>query len=124
MAGLADFNKPKTHFQDYANLVLGALLFLSPWALGYADVEMAARTSWAGGLIIAILSLAAIINFAEWEEWLNLLIGLAVIVSPYFFGFDNVKNAVAAHYVIGVLVAVSSGWELWSVHHHPTPRMM
>ena len=123
MAGFADFNKPKTHFQDYANLVLGVLLFLSPWALGYADAEMAARTAWIGGIIIAILSLAAIVNFAEWEEWLTLLVGLAVIIAPYFFGFSNITNAVAAHYVVGILVVLASGWELWSVHH-PTPRMM
>jgi len=123
MAGFADFNKPKMQFQDYANLVLGVLLFLSPWALGYADAEMAARTAWIGGIIIAILSLAAIVNFAEWEEWLNLLVGFAVIVSPAFFGFSQVMNAVAAHYVLGVLVVLVSGWELWTVHH-PRPRMM
>lgn len=124
MAGLADYNKSNTHFQDYANLVLGILLFLSPWSLGYADAEMAARTAWIGGIVIAILSLAAIVNFAEWEEWLTLLMGVAVIIAPYFFGFSNIQHAVAAHNVIGLLVVLASGWELWTVHHRHTPRMM
>ncbi len=124
MAGLADYNKSNTHFQDYANLVLGVLLFLSPWALGYADAEMAARTAWIGGIVIAILSLAAIVNFAEWEEWLTLLMGATVIIAPYFFGFSDVRNAVAAHNVIGLLVVLASGWELWTVHHRGAQRMM
>src|SRR5208337_2139339 len=123
MADLANFNLSKTRFQDYANLALGVLLFLSPWALNYSGEEMAARTAWIGGIAIAILSLAAIFQFMEWEEWLNLLVGLAVIASPYLFGFSEIPHALAAHFVLGLLVALSSGWELWAVHH-PTPRMM
>ena len=69
------------------------------------------------------VAIAALVNFAEWEEWVNLLVGLAVISSPYLFGFGNVAHAVTAHYVLGVLVVLSTGWELWEVHH-PAPRMM
>ncbi|MGO9391474.1 SPW repeat protein [Rhodoblastus sp.] len=123
MAGLNDYTTLNRHFQDYANLVLGVLLFLSPWALGYANTEMAARTAWIGGIVIAILALAAIVNFAEWEEWLTLLMGAAVLVSPYLLGFSDVRNAVAAHNVIGLLVVLASGWELWTVHHRHTPSM-
>ena len=122
MASFIDINKSR--FQDYANLVLGALLFVAPWALGYAGEDMAARMAWFSGIIIFVLALAAIVNFAEWEEWLNLLVGLAVIVSPYVFGFTHVPNAVAAHYVLGALVVLSTGWELWTVHHTSLPRMM
>lgn len=122
MASFIDINKSR--FQDYANLILGALLFVAPWALGYAGEEMAARMAWFSGIIIFVLALAAIVKFAEWEEWLNLLVGLAVIVSPYLFGFTHVTNAVAAHYVLGALVVLSTGWELWTVHHTSSPRMM
>lgn len=68
MASFIDINK--SHSQDYANLVLGALLFVAPWALGYAGEEMAARMAWISGIIIFVLALAAIVRFAEWEEWL------------------------------------------------------
>lgn len=122
MAGLMNFDKPGTRFQDFANLILGFLLFLSPWALGYSGEEMAARTAWISGIVIAVLALAAIVRFAEWEEWLNLLVGLAVIASPYIFGFTNVMHAVTAHYVLGLLVVLSTGWELWEVRH--SARMM
>ncbi|WP_298426570.1 SPW repeat protein [Rhodoblastus sp.] len=123
MAGLADFHRTGTRFQDYANFVLGALLFISPWALGYSDQLMAMRVAVIGGLIVAILSFAAIIRFAEWEEWVNLLIGIAVFASPYVFGFMHVMHAVAAHYVLGLLIVISAATELWAVHH-PQGRMM
>jgi hypothetical protein len=123
MAGLFDTNFTGTRFQDYANFVLGVLLFVSPWALGYADQEMAARIAWIGGLIVAILSFAAIVQFAEWEEWVNLLVGLAVIASPYVFGFTHVMHAVMAHYVLGILIVIAAATELWAVHH-PHARMM
>lgn len=124
MAGLTGFKDTGTRFQDYANFVLGVLLFVSPWALGYTDHSMAARTAWAGGLIIAILSFAAIVRFAEWEEWVNLLVGLAVIASPWLLGFSNVRHAVMAHYVLGLLVVVAAASELWAVHHPTHARMM
>ncbi len=116
-------NKSGTRIQDIANLILGALLFVSPWALGYAGNEMAARASWIGGIVVAVLAIAALVKFAEWEEWLNMLVGLAVIAAPYYMGFTNVMHAVSAHYVLGVLLVLSTGWELWAVHH-PSPRMM
>lgn len=122
MASLAVFNKSGTRIQDIANSILGALLFVSPWALGYAGTEMAARASWIGGAVVAVLALAAIVKFAEWEEWLNLLVGLAVIAAPYYLGFANVVRAVSAHYALGALLVLSTGWELWRVHH-PSPRM-
>ncbi len=34
--------------QDGINLVLAACLFVSPWVLGFAGEQVAARTAWAG----------------------------------------------------------------------------
>ncbi len=123
MAGLMDMNRRDARFQDYANLVLGVLLFIAPWALNYTNEMMAARVAWIGGLVVAILSLAAIFKFAEWEEWVNLLIGAGVFISPYVFHFMHVMHAVATHYVLGVLIVIAAATELWAVHH-PQGRMM
>jgi hypothetical protein len=123
MAGLMDINQKGGRFQDYANFVLGALLFFAPWALDYTNEMMAARVAWIGGLAVAILSLAAIFRFAEWEEWVNLLIGAGVFISPFVFRFMHVVPAVAAHYVLGLLIVIAAATELWAMHH-PQGRMM
>jgi hypothetical protein len=103
--------------QDWINLALATLLFLSPWALGFADHLTAARTAWASGIVIAFIALAAIVEFAEWEEWINLLLGLWLIIAPWVLGFAGVALAMRAHVALGVLIALFSAWELWTVHH-------
>ena len=51
--------------QDWISLVCGALLFISPWALGFAGDLMAARTAWVGGIVIAVMAIAALVQFAR-----------------------------------------------------------
>ena len=55
---------------DVANLILGVFLVLSPWLLHFAP-GVESWNAWAGGGVIAVLSIAALSAFAEWEEWLG-----------------------------------------------------
>ena len=59
---------------DVANLILGMILFFSPWLFG-----LSAGAQWQTasivGIFIAVLSIAALAAFAVWEEWLNLVAG-------------------------------------------------
>ena len=54
--------------QDWINVVCAVLLFISPWVLGFSGALMAARTAWVGGIVIFVMAVAAMIQFAEWEE--------------------------------------------------------
>ena len=103
--------------QDWINLVCGVLLFISPWALGFAGDLMAARTAWVGGIVIGVMAIAALVQFAEWEEWVALVVGLAVAVSPWVLGFAAMHHALVVCVVLGVIVALASISEIWAVHH-------
>ncbi len=105
------------NIQDWISLICGALLFVSPWALGFAGDAMAARTAWVGGIVIAILAIIALAQFAEWEEWVTLVVGAAVAISPWVLGFAAVHYALGACVVLGVVVALASISEIWVVHH-------
>jgi len=105
------------NIQDWISLISGALLFISPWALGFAGDLTAARTAWVGGVVIAVMAVAALVQFAEWEEWVTLVVGLAVAASPWALGFAAVHVALAACVVLGLIVALASVTEIWSVHH-------
>ena len=50
----------------------GLFLFVSPWLFAFAG-KVARIDVWATGAAIAALSIVA---FSDWEEWLNLLLGL------------------------------------------------
>lgn len=104
---------------DVANLILGLLLAISPWMVGYSG--QAAQNAVIAGLIIAVLSIAALAAFAQWEEWLNLLLGLWVLVSPWALGFQG-TTAATMHIVIGILVAVLAAIELWLTQRTPHLR--
>lgn len=109
-----------TKLCDVANLILGAILFFSPWIFGFSG--MASQNAYVCGIIIAVLSIAALAAFAVWEEWINLIVGLWVLVSPWALGFAATREAMQVHVVIGVLVAVLAAIELWIMHQNP-PRL-
>ena len=116
---MLSFAKAKVeHVQDWLNLALAVVLFVSPWFLGFTAEKAAAWTAWGTGILIAILALAAIIQFAEWEEWASLVLGLWLVVSPWVVGFTNVIEARWAHVVLGLLVAAVAAWEVWFVRFH------
>ena len=71
---------------DIYNLLLAAFLFISPWMFAQANGTAAADLR-VSGVAVAILSLAAMLAFATWEEWANLLLGLWLIASPWILGF-------------------------------------
>src|ERR1700683_4879556 len=117
MANTASLRGGEKNVQDWINLICGVLLFVSPWALGFSGDLMAARTAWVGGVIIFIMGVAALMQFAEWEEWVTLIVGALVIIAPWVFGFTAIHVAMWSCVVLGVIVALSSISEIWPVHH-------
>jgi SPW repeat len=105
---------------DVANLVLGAVLFLSPWIFGF-DPGIASQNAYITGIVIAVLAVAALAAFAVWEEWLNLVVGLWALVSPWVLGFQGTR-AMTVHVIIGAAVAILAAVELWLLSQHP-PRL-
>jgi hypothetical protein len=102
---------------DVVNLILGMVLFFSPWAFDFsAGVQW--QTASVVGIAIALLSIAALAAFAVWEEWLNVVAGLALIVSPWLLGFQN-SDAMTIDVAIGVVVALLAALEVWAIHEVP-----
>ena len=66
-------------------------------------------------IFIAVLSTAALAAFAVWEEWLNLIAGLTLIVLPWLLGFQD-SDAVSIDVAIGAFVALLAAFEVWLAH--------
>jgi hypothetical protein len=100
---------------DLYNLLLGALLFVSPWLFAFAH-GTAGADAWLGGAVITALSLAALMIYAEWEEWITLAAGLWMMVSPFVLGFTYTT---AMHVIIGIgfVVTFLAALDLWLVHY-------
>jgi hypothetical protein len=104
---------------DVANLILGAILLVSPWIFGFPS-GAASQNAFVSGIVIAVISIAALTAFTVWEEWLNLIVGVWVLVSPWVLGFAG-STAMQVHVVIGAIVAVLAALEIWLRYQRP-PR--
>jgi len=89
----------------------------SPWLFAFAG-KVARIDVWASGAAIAAVSIAALVAFSDWEEWLNLLLGLWLTVSPWVLGFTHTK-AMHVSIGLGAMVAFVAGLELWLVKYAP-----
>jgi hypothetical protein len=106
-----------TKLCDVANLILGAVLLSAPWLYAFPP-GAASQNAMVTGLVIVVLSIASLAAFAIWEEWLNLIVGLWAIVSPWVLGFQGTV-AMNVHLVIGGIVAVLAAIELYIMHRRP-----
>lgn len=57
--GLASLARPSMVYGEWFQIVLGALLFISPWVMGYSDLSGASWASWIGGLLTIAAGAAA-----------------------------------------------------------------
>jgi hypothetical protein len=70
--------------------------------------------------ILIASSLAALWAYAEWEEWIGLIVGLWVLASPWLLGFPHAR-ATGVNVAVGLMIAYMSALELWLVHYDPAP---
>ena len=88
---------------DLYNILLALILFVAPLFLAHASRTAVFDLRLSSAAII-ILSLAAILAFSIWEEWVNLLLGFWLIVAPWLLGFAHSR---AMHYSIAIGAAVA-----------------
>jgi hypothetical protein len=104
---------------DIYNLALGAFLFVSPWLFAYAG-SIDRLDTWLTSALLVLFSVAAILAFSEWEEWIRIALGLWMIGSPWLLGFAHTK---AMHIGVGIgcVVVYLTALELWLIHYHQSP---
>jgi hypothetical protein len=98
---------------DLYKFGLGAFVFLSPWL--FAFVYQPARVdAWASGLAVMVASIAALIVFVDWEEWLALALGLWMMASPWILALPHVATKIL--FAAGLICVYLAGLELWLLH--------
>ena len=90
-------------WQDWAEVVLGVLLFISPFAFGQT-LRSAQWTAFIGGALLVIFGLWNLSSPAtRTGEWLAGLVGVLVFVAPWVLGFSGLGALAWSAWVIGVL---------------------
>lgn len=99
---------------DMYNLMLALFLSVTPWMFAYAS-EAARIDAWASGALIAAVSMATFIVFSNWEEYVNLLLGCWLVVSPWILGFGHTR-AMHISVGIGAVVVFMATLEIWLLY--------
>jgi len=108
----------KESILDIYNLLLSLFLFATPWLFAFRNGD-AKIDVWVSSAAVAVVSILALIAFSSWQEWLNLLLGVWLIISPWVIGFTHTR---AMNYSIGIGAAVAflAGIELMLIYDAST----
>lgn len=133
MRGASPLGRRSAHWWDWLNVVAGIWLFVSPWVLNFTgaavgsavgtDIAMtAAWNAWVLGAVVFLISLAATRRPQSRPEWVNMLLGVWIFISPWVLGFSRVSPAVWDHWITGafiVAVAFIGIISAWPDIHDP-----
>ena len=107
--------RSRVHVLDIYKLAVGFFVVASPFL--FAMPFMPARIdSLAIGALITVISYAALVDFADWEEWFMLMLGLWLVAAPWLLGFPH-ASAMHVHVGAGLLLMYLAGLELWLVRY-------
>jgi hypothetical protein len=94
------------------DVLAGIWLLISPFVLGFtAHTAMVNNVIF--GIIIGILALIrffAVSRDTIWLSWLNAVLGLWVLVSPWFLRFGTYRTAATNNVIMGIIVIILACW--------------
>ncbi len=115
-------NRTEDTVLNALNALLGVALLMTPWYFDLGSETAAARNAFISGAAIAVIAVLALSKSYDWEEYINLAIGLWVSISPWVLGFAETGSPMWVHVVIGLAVAALAAVELWRLFVSPEAR--
>ncbi|AYO83024.1 SPW repeat protein [Methylobacterium brachiatum] len=116
-------NRTEDMAPNAVTILLGITLALAPWYLGLGYETAAARNAFACGGAITFIAVLALGVTYEWEEYLNLALGLWVTMAPWALGFEELRSAMGVHVIVGLAVTIMAGAELRKLYGPRTHSM-
>ena len=99
-------------WQDWLNLLIGIWLFISPWVIGFAGGDSAASwNAWILGVAIVVFSAIAVSMPQAWEEVINILLGIWMVISSWVIGVTT-RAAETNAVIVGLLVILFAAWAM------------
>jgi hypothetical protein len=94
--------------------LVGAWLAISPWALGYGIAGQAVANALIAGSAIALLALIRSVRAPQLERlsWVNFLLGLWLVVSPFVLPYPeltDLKALTVNNIIVGLFVFSLAG---------------
>lgn len=114
------FSFPK-QWEDWSSWILGIWLVLSPWTFFFDQETRAVENAVVIGALILVAEVVELSVFRDWEEWINVVAGAWLAISPWVLGIKSV--AARWNFVsVGVLVVALALYELREMRSRPSSR--
>jgi SPW repeat len=102
----------KQHWQDGINLLAGLWIFFAPWILGSHAGAVATGNNIVVGILITFWAITGLAEFRPWKEWINILLGVWMLISPWLLHFSGATALTWNAVVSGAVVIICACWAL------------
>jgi putative Ca2+/H+ antiporter (TMEM165/GDT1 family) len=97
-------------WQDWATVILGIVLFITPFAFVATNSVPAAWTAYAGGVLLVIAGLWSLSTPSlQSSESSEAVIGVLVFIAPFVLGFTGMTSMAWSAWIGGVLAVLLAG---------------
>jgi SPW repeat len=102
---------PPSQWEDWCSWGLGLWLCIAPWTLHFDLEPVATRAAVITGVLLILVEAITLSAFRTWEEWLNVVLGVWLIGTPWVI---VVKSSAAAmnFVVVGLVVLALAIYEM------------
>lgn len=94
------------------DVLAGVWLLISPFVIGFSDLATAMTNNViCGGIVIVLAAIRFLGAYRQsWLSWVNCLIGIWAIISPWALGFARNQDASTNNVITGIVIAVLAFW--------------
>jgi hypothetical protein len=104
------FSFPR-QWEDWTSWALGLWLLLSPWTLFFDHEPRAMENALVVGALVIVAEIVELSIFRDWEEWINVVLGAWLAISPWALGIAN-SAARWNFLIVGTLVLALALYEI------------
>ena len=116
-------------WQDWLPLVLGVLLFLTPFVFGIETLGSRSWDAWILGAIVGVVAVAFALLWLGFPsnrvtEGMTVLVGMVLFISPWVLGEAWLTASAWASCIVGVFLVIAAGRvsvENWSRKENSLP---
>lgn len=108
------------------DVLAGIWLLISPFVLSFGSATGAVTNNVIFGIIIGLLALFRFFNprQAVGVSWLNVVLGIWVLISPWVIGFSAYSVATSNNVIMGIIIIILAGWSALATGMNSEPTNM
>ncbi len=99
-------------------VVVGVLAFIAPFVFGFTGLTGPFISNLVVGILLVLLGLGAAlyanIRADQTFDWINAVLGLWLLISPFVLGFTAVTSGEWTDVVLGIIALVVGVWAAMS----------